>query len=55
MGINQKETEVKYQEREKMALENLCLSGEPGIVKGEPKDLEGQKDLPSLFTREVNS
>lgn len=37
MGINQKETEVKYLEGEKMALENLCLTGEQGIVKGEPK------------------
>lgn len=37
VGINQKETEVKYQEGEKIALENLCLTGEPGIVKGEPK------------------
>lgn len=34
MGINQKETEVKYQEGEKM--ESLRLTGEPGIVKEEP-------------------
>lgn len=37
VGINQKETEVKCQEGDKVALENLCLTGEPGIMKREAK------------------